>query len=305
MARPLTICVILALGVLGCTRKRPEAESSPFAHRPGAARDIATAPESAPTRKKVAQPAATSAPRAPNLAPKPPAPLACVARYYTGTPVFENGRWWLEIEAESLKLPYDDGLKKSFEERLADPDLQDMFHVAYPRGRIGKISDPEHDPGRFRVDALFRATYGKTADEVRARLVGVIVAGQRLQVHQRVAPIFEKLAKRIDELLKERPADAEFLKNLAGTFNWRTIAGTDRLSAHAFGVSLDLNTARADYWRWQGPNPIWKNRIPEAIVRVFEAQGFIWGGRWYHFDTMHFEYRPELLDPSCRERAEH
>jgi hypothetical protein len=21
----------------------------------------------------------------------------------------------------------------------------------------------------------------------------------------------------------------------------------------------------------------------------------IWGGKWGHFDTMHFEYRPELL----------
>ena len=34
-------------------------------------------------------------------------------------------------------------------------------------------------------------------------------------------------------------------------------------------------------------------------VDAFEAEGFIWGGRWYHFDTMHFEYRPELLDGSC------
>jgi hypothetical protein len=30
-------------------------------------------------------------------------------------------------------------------------------------------------------------------------------------------------------------------------------------------------------------------------VRVFEKHGFIWGGAWYHYDTMHFEYRPELL----------
>jgi hypothetical protein len=28
---------------------------------------------------------------------------------------------------------------------------------------------------------------------------------------------------------------------------------------------------------------------------VFEQHGFIWGGRWAHYDTMHFEYRPELL----------
>jgi hypothetical protein len=30
-------------------------------------------------------------------------------------------------------------------------------------------------------------------------------------------------------------------------------------------------------------------------VEIFEKHGFIWGGRWYHYDTMHFEYRPEIL----------
>jgi peptidoglycan LD-endopeptidase CwlK len=31
------------------------------------------------------------------------------------------------------------------------------------------------------------------------------------------------------------------------------------------------------------------------IVAIFEKHGFIWGGKWYHYDTMHFEYRPELM----------
>jgi hypothetical protein len=34
---------------------------------------------------------------------------------------------------------------------------------------------------------------------------------------------------------------------------------------------------------------------PQAIVDAFEAEGFIWGGKWHSFDFMHFEYRPELL----------
>ena len=43
----------------------------------------------------------------------------------------------------------------------------------------------------------------------------------------------------------------------------------------------------------------WRNVVPQEIVDAFEAEGFIWGGRWLHYDTMHFEYRPELLDPAC------
>jgi len=35
--------------------------------------------------------------------------------------------------------------------------------------------------------------------------------------------------------------------------------------------------------------------VPVAVVRVFEAHGFVWGGKWRFFDTIHFEYRPELL----------
>ena len=34
--------------------------------------------------------------------------------------------------------------------------------------------------------------------------------------------------------------------------------------------------------------------IPKEIVDIFEKHGFIWGGRWSHYDTMHFEYRPEF-----------
>ena len=35
--------------------------------------------------------------------------------------------------------------------------------------------------------------------------------------------------------------------------------------------------------------------MPQNLIDIFEKHGFIWGGRWYHYDTMHFEYRPEVL----------
>jgi len=34
---------------------------------------------------------------------------------------------------------------------------------------------------------------------------------------------------------------------------------------------------------------------PTEIIETFERHGFIWGGKWWHFDTIHFEYRPEII----------
>jgi len=42
------------------------------------------------------------------------------------------------------------------------------------------------------------------------------------------------------------------------------------------------------------------NSMAAEVIQAFERHGFIWGGRWYHYDTMHFEYRPELLEPPAR-----
>ncbi len=65
---------------------------------------------------------------------------------------------------------------------------------------------------------------------------------------------------------------------------------------HAYGVAIDINVALSDYWRWSGGEGApYRNRIPFEIVEIFERHGFIWGGKWGHFDTMHFEYRPELM----------
>ena len=65
-----------------------------------------------------------------------------------------------------------------------------------------------------------------------------------------------------------------------------------------YQAAIDLDTRYSECWRWaakEGAGPIWRNQIPVEIVRVFEKNGFIWRGYWYHFDTMHFEYRPEFL----------
>jgi hypothetical protein len=80
----------------------------------------------------------------------------------------------------------------------------------------------------------------------------------------------------------------------AGTFNCRTVKDTGNRSMHAWGAAIDLNTRFSDYWLWS-PKATYRNRIPVEIVEIFERHGFIWGSKWGHFDTMHFEFRPELL----------
>ena len=120
------------------------------------------------------------------------------------------------------------------------------------------------------------------------------ICGCSVQVNS-VNGVSEKLKAVSDEIESTLgPEFNKYLSRTGGTFNWRNIAGTNRLSTHAFGTSIDINTNYSNYWQWDG-NFSWKNKIPMEIVEIFEKHGFIWGGKWYHYDTMHFEYRPELL----------
>ncbi|HVR59254.1 MAG TPA: M15 family metallopeptidase [Pseudolabrys sp.] len=68
---------------------------------------------------------------------------------------------------------------------------------------------------------------------------------------------------------------------------------------YGFGIAIDIAAAHSHYWLRAKPGAgghiTYKNEIPREIVRTFEAHGFIRGGKWYHYDTMHFEYRPELI----------
>jgi poly-gamma-glutamate synthesis protein (capsule biosynthesis protein) len=232
------------------------------------------------------------------LAEVPPAPLACLARHYAVTAVRDGDRWFGRLP-DGTRIPYDDGRAKTFDEKLETPDLEDMFSIRYRPGAIRPVVVPDDDPGRIRVEAIFGATYGNTRGAVQ--VVPVEFLGKTLAVNKLRAPAFRAVAARLERLRAADPSLEPFLRRFAGTFVWRNIAGTDRRSAHSYGVSIDLDTSVSAYWRWQKPPaPLrWRNRIPQAIVGAFEAEGFIWGGRWFHYDTMHFEYRPELLDAAC------
>lgn len=206
------------------------------------------------------------------------------------------------IWKDGTRMPISDGRTKSFEQLLDEPDIKDQFAIPYPLGAEAKPPAVNEDPGRIRSEAFFRKMYGDCRNnEVTPRLAPVpwlqSRGGGRVMT-TRVNGVSEKLAQ-VSRALDALPASVTpYLVPSAGTYNCRVIAGTKRLSEHAFGAAIDIATKFSDYWRWSGGRDgalTWKNRIPFAIVEIFERAGFIWGGRWYHFDTMHFEYRPELI----------
>ena len=65
---------------------------------------------------------------------------------------------------------------------------------------------------------------------------------------------------------------------IAGTYNCRAVADTGQPSPHGYGIAIDLNTAVSDYWYWRPHDGaiVYRNRMPEEIVAIFEKHGFIW-----------------------------
>ncbi len=247
----------------------------------------------------------------------PPRALQCLPRWYAGHVTFDaqqgwglslaNGEFVPWLPGEASQRP-DGGLSDAgvaFEEDAAPTALAQIFAVPYMPGPIRSVESSDageaSDPGRARVEALMKATYGHSAATVSARLSKVQFFGVRYPFHQQAAGSLERVVKRIEAQLKSKPELLRFLKPIGGTFVWRRILRSKALSSHAFGIAIDLNVAYSNYWRWRRrfENTTWRNRIPQEIVDAFEAEGFIWGGRWKHYDTMHFEYRPELLSPAC------
>jgi len=200
---------------------------------------------------------------------------------------------------DGTEMIFDDGIRhKDFQTLMSSPDLEDQTAMPYPAGLHYEIPRKNSDPGRIRYEPFFLKMYGDSPPAVRANLTTLSwlprTVGRHIQITT-VNGVHGKLRNISDELDMLPPHLTKHLSSIGGTFNWRKISGTQRLSPHSFGIAIDINVKYADYWRWSRPPLNYKNRIPLEIVGIFEKCGFIWGGKWYHYDTMHFEYRPELL----------
>jgi D-alanyl-D-alanine carboxypeptidase len=202
---------------------------------------------------------------------------------------------------DSTDLIWRDGTRMALSD--GHPSILDQIRLPYPAG-IGAVAlYPQNDAGRIRNRAFFDKMYGNCwKGEVAPWLVPVVWLAQSWGHTVRITSV-NGVAQHLAEISKELEAlpvaAKRYLYPSAGTYSCRTVADTGEPSMHSWGAAIDINSAHADYWLWPraaAVNTGQGAQIPAEIVEIFERHGFIWGGKWSHYDTMHFEYRPELLN---------
>ncbi|MBZ9687562.1 M15 family metallopeptidase [Clostridium estertheticum] len=210
----------------------------------------------------------------------------------------KNGYVYLVLKSEK-KLKYDDKIRKNSQEKLANPDLQDTLEQIYPLSAIRSIMKTDYDPGRARSYGLLTEVYGCSKNAIEANLTKVKVGYNNYQFNKSnsAASSLQAVMKEVIPLSQTNQNVRKCLLPCSGTFNYRMISGTSRLSPHAFGIAIDLASDKRDYWKWASKEAGEKRlaSYPPDLVEIFEKNGFIWGGKWSHFDILHFEYRPEII----------
>jgi len=175
------------------------------------------------------------------------------------------------------------------------------------------LKDSRVHPPRRSEDFLERLYDADSREETESNLVIVDFLGFPVRVHQRIARPLADVAAECSTLCKIDPQAAAFFVGLSEVdgFNYRDIAGTATRSYHSYGLALDLIPrtygGKAPYWRWvmekagEKSEDWWTTpydqrwMVPLSVVAIFEKHSFAWGGKWLFFDTMHFEYRPEIF----------
>ena len=210
-----------------------------------------------------------------------------------------------------ISLPYKTtDAKISWDDKINNADLEMQLSQIYDKGGIQTPPPYLFDPGRLRYQPFFQAVYGKDQKAIEKNLVQIdwptLKGSIKLPVNK-INNVDKKLYA-IGQEIARLPKSERIWAQGATTYCYRVIKDTNRLSMHSFGIAIDLAPDTTQYWKNEAPNETdkigYKNTMPLSIVRIFEKHGFIWGGRWYHYDTMHFEYRPELLASSCATQSQ-
>ena len=168
-----------------------------------------------------------------------------------------------------------------------------------------RASHPRRRSPHF-FDALYRA---RNREEAYQRVKTIRFLGRTVNVHYSVLEELSLVEEHILLAAKTDPTVQTWINSISSleSWSWRNVADTQSRSFHSYGVAVDILPrslgGKETYWLWASRHkPDWWNisynnryHPPDAVILAFERFGFIWGGKWLFFDTMHFEYRPEIL----------
>lgn len=199
---------------------------------------------------------------------------------------------------DNRKVLYDDKKEKNRDSKVSNSDVQDTLEEIYPLESIDKVLEGI-DPGRSRCYSLLNGLYGGNRKEVEKNLssISTLCGNITFNKNARAGEALKKALNEAKELANNKNKINNFIFPISGGYNYRVIQDTGRLSPHAYAIAIDLNRNNSDYWKWVDKSKGSKRieEYPKELVKIFEDNGFIWGGKWEHFDILHFEYRPEII----------
>ena len=193
-------------------------------------------------------------------------------------------------------------------EDLADPADFTSEQIATMKN-FGSDDNRKNGAGTpmFFFDAIYDSS---TRASLEKHLVYTKFLGKAITIHERIKAPLLRVEERINKLAETDKEVKDFLAGLSKNeaYYWRLIAGTNRKSFHSLGIAIDVQPkyygGKDVYWSWakdRDPEnwmltPLSKRWMPpKSVIKIFEEEGFIWGGKWAIWDNMHFEYHPELI----------
>ena len=146
-----------------------------------------------------------------------------------------------------------------------------------PRGRDGTMSQSWYQANMTKVIPPFRVTFG-----------GQLV--KAVGIHKKCADSLGRIFKATwDKIGRDQAvADRIGISIFSGSYNYRPIRGSNRLSMHAYGCATDWDAARNQLG---DKTPFFGFDHPLVVAHLDE--GWIWGADWDGDHQISDENRPD------------
>jgi len=283
--------------------------------------------DTTPGLSALAEPATSSAPaETPNVPDESRAEKICraLAAAYPdriGEPLFLDGDWTIQVYGERFYFAEGRLLPASLRDKASEYAPQPFYN--YPAELPSWQPPTAEESARIKAqealrsknplkrsqlfyDALWRS---HNRDESWEHVKQIRFLGYPVNVHYSILTQLSLVEEQILRTSQTNSAVRQWISNLKtiDAWNWRNISATESRSYHAYGAAIDFLPKSLGgletYWLWTSRNnsdwwtvPYSKRyQPPDEVIKAFESFGFIWGGKWRNYDTMHFEYRPEIL----------